>query len=203
MPMTRTEIDTFNASLTDALPRLRVYALSLTRDRDRAENLVQQTSFKALVGRESFRPGTNFGAWIFRIERNEFISEVRRERPTVAITDVEATLSTQPTQYSGLIMREFMAAFRHLSRGSRQALLLSKIEGHSYDQIADHAGIAVGTVKSRIWRGREALERLLASKAPGDTSGSGSTSTAQRAAGGSLSVAMPAMSRKSAASRLT
>ena len=56
MPMTRTEIDTFNASLTDALPRLRVYALSLTRDRDRAENLVQQTSFKALVGRESFRP---------------------------------------------------------------------------------------------------------------------------------------------------
>ena len=58
MPMTQTEIDTFNTSLKDALPRLRVYALSLTRDR--AENLVQQTS-KALVGRESFRPGTNFG----------------------------------------------------------------------------------------------------------------------------------------------
>ena len=73
MPMTQTEIDTFNASLTEALPRLRVYALSLTRDRDRADNLVQQTSLKALAGRESFRPGTDFRAWIFRIERNEFI----------------------------------------------------------------------------------------------------------------------------------
>jgi len=53
MPMTQTEIDGFNASLKDALPRLRVYALSLTRDRDRADNLVQQTSLKALAGRDS------------------------------------------------------------------------------------------------------------------------------------------------------
>ena len=98
MPMTQTEIDTFNASLTEALPRLRVYALSLTRDRDRAENLVQQTSLKALAGRELFRPGTNFGGWIFRIERNEFISELRRERPTVEIGDADVMLSTQPAQ---------------------------------------------------------------------------------------------------------
>ena len=94
MPMTQTEIDGFNASLTEALPRLRVYALSLTRDRDRADNLVQQTSLKALAGRESFRPGTNFGGWIFRIERNEFISGLGRERPTVDIDYAHATLST-------------------------------------------------------------------------------------------------------------
>ena len=58
-------------------------------------------------------------------------------------------------------MHDFMSAFRQLSRGSRQALLLSKIEGRSYGQIASQAGIAIGTVKSRISRGRASLERLL------------------------------------------
>lgn len=190
--MNQTEIDDFNTKLTEALPRLRVYALSLTRDRDRAENLIQQTSLKALAVRGSFRPGTNFGGWIFRIERNEFISEQRRQRPAVDIA--HASLSTPPTQENGLFMREFMSAFRQLSRGSRQALLLSKIEGRSYEQVASHAGIAVGTVKSRIWRARAALERLLSGEATG--------ATVQRAAGTSLSVGMPTMSRKSAA-RLT
>jgi len=187
MPMTQTEINTFNASLTEALPRLRVYAMSLTRDRDRADNLVQQTSLKALAGRESFRPGTNFGGWIFRIERNEFISELRRQRPTVDIGDADLILCTPPAQEHGLVIRDFMTAFRQLSRGSRQALLLAKFEGRSYEQIASHAGIAVGTVKSRVWRGRTALERLLSGKATGET--------VQRAAGGSPSVGMPAMSR--------
>jgi RNA polymerase sigma-70 factor (ECF subfamily) len=193
MPMTQTEIDTFNTSLKDALPRLRVYALSLTRDRDRAENLVQQTSLKALVGRESFRPGTNFGGWIFRIQRNEFITQLRSERRIMATVDAESVLVTPPAQENGLIMREFMAAFRQLSRGPRQALILSKLAGHSHEQIAGHAGIAEGTVKSRIWRGRAALERLLAGDARG--SGSRSARTVQREAGGSLSVGIPAMSR--------
>ena len=173
MPMTQTEIDGFNASLTEALPRLRVYALSLTRDCDRAENLVQQTSLKALAGRESFCPGTNFGAWIFRIERNEFISGLQRERPTVDIDDANAALSTPPTQDSGLIMREFVTAFRQVSRGSRQALLLFTLGGQSYEQIGSHTGVAMGTVKSRISRGRAELQRLLAGEPVGDARGSG------------------------------
>jgi len=168
MTMTQTEIDAFNSCLEDVQPRLRVYALSLTHDRDRADNLVQQTSMKALAGRESFRPGTNFGGWIFRIERNEFISELRRRRPTVGITGIADTLSTPPAQESGLILREFMTAFRKLSRGSRQALLLAKLEGQSYEQIASRAGVAVGAVKSRVRRGRAALERLLEGDAPRD-----------------------------------
>jgi RNA polymerase sigma-70 factor (ECF subfamily) len=173
VPMNQTEIDGFNANLKDVLPRLRVYAMSLTRDRDRADNLVQQTSLKALAGRETFRPGTNFGGWIFRIERNEFLSELRCQRPTVDIGGAHATMSTPPTQDSGLVLREFVTAFRQLSRGSRLALLLSKVEGRSDEQIASHAGIAVGTVKSRVARGRAALERLLAGKAVGDARGSG------------------------------
>jgi len=64
------------------LPRLRIYALSLTRDRDAADDLVHDTVIKALTGRHSFQPGTNLAAWLFRIQRNEFISGLRRQRPS-------------------------------------------------------------------------------------------------------------------------
>jgi len=161
MPTSAINTD-FDLDLTGNLARLRVYALSLTRNGDRADDLVQQTVLKALAGRESFRPGTNFAGWLFRIQRNEFISELRRTRLIVDVFDeVAATLSVAPRQESGLILREFLGAFRQLPRGSRQALLLAQLEGLSYQQIADHAGIAQGTVKSRISRGRATLARLL------------------------------------------
>jgi RNA polymerase sigma-70 factor (ECF subfamily) len=155
--------DGFDSDLTGILPRLRRYALSLTRNSDRADDLVQQTALKALAGRKSFRPGTNFGGWIFRIQRNEFISELRRIRPTVNLDDAAASLPVRPPhQENGLIMREFLAAFRQLSGGTRRALLLARLEGYSYEQIASHDGIREGTVKSRVSRGRDKLEYLLA-----------------------------------------
>jgi len=155
--------DSFALGLTDALPRLRAYALSLTRNGDRADDLVQQTALKALSGRDSFRRGTNFNAWVFRIQRNEFVSQLRRTRPTVDIDDSSQRLPFhEPTQEVGLVMREFVGAFRKISKASRQALLLSKLEGYSHQQIADLAGISEGTVKSRISRGRAALDQLLA-----------------------------------------
>jgi RNA polymerase sigma-70 factor (ECF subfamily) len=160
IPLTMT--GDFQVDLKALLPRLRVYALSLTRDRDRADDLVQETVVKSLAGRHSFRPGTNFAAWLFRIQRNEFISGLRRQRPTVPIDDVIANaLSHAPAQESGLIMREFTAAFRHLAGCQREALLLSVLEGWSYQQIAELAGVSIGTVKSRVSRGRATLKRIL------------------------------------------
>ena len=160
MPTTKTADAGFNLDLTAIVPRLRAYAMSLTRDADRASDLVQQTVMKALAGRESYRSGTNFAGWIFRIERNEFISELRRTRP-IDIANLPA-LSIPPRQDNGLIMREFMAAFRQLSGGARQALLLQHLEGYSQEKIANHSGIAVGTAKSRLSRGRSKLAELLA-----------------------------------------
>jgi RNA polymerase sigma-70 factor (ECF subfamily) len=152
----------FHIDLTALLPRLRVYALSLTRDRDRADDLVQETVVKSLAGQHSFRPGTNFAAWLFRIQRNEFISGLRRQRPTVPLDDAIANaLSHAPAQESGLIMREFTAAFRHLASCQREALLLSVLEGWSYQHIAELAGVSIGTVKSRVSRGRATLKRIL------------------------------------------
>ena len=152
----------FETDLTQQLPRLRVYALALTRDSVRADDLVQQTVLRSLVGRNSFRPGTNFPGWLFRIQRNEFISGLRRQRPTVPMDDVIAgTLSHAPRQESGLVMREFKNAFRVLSDCQRETLLLVGLEGYSYDRIAMHTGVSVGTVKSRVSRARATLREVL------------------------------------------
>ncbi|WP_147154852.1 sigma-70 family RNA polymerase sigma factor [Reyranella soli] len=152
----------FNTDLTQLLPRLRVYALSLTRDSVHADDLVQQTVLRSLLGRASFRPGTNFPGWIFRIQRNEFISGLRRERPTVELNDaIAATLSYSPRQESGIIMREFKKAFRTLAGDQRCALLLTALEGHSHETIASASGVAIGTVKSRVSRARTQLRRML------------------------------------------
>lgn len=156
------EVDDFHEQMKAILPRLRLYALSLTHDRDRANDLVQETVMKALSGRASFRPGTNFSGWIFRIQRNEFISSLRRQKPTVPIdTAVAESLTQRPAQENGLVMREFLRAFGQLSPGQREALVLAVVEGQPYDVIAAQVGVSIGTIKSRVSRARATLARLL------------------------------------------
>ena len=152
----------FDTDLTQLLPRLRIYALSLTRDSVRADDLVQQTVVRSLAGRDSFRPGTNFPGWLFRIQRNEFISGLRQERPTVELNDaIAGTLSQPQRQESGIVMREFMTAFRTMAGEQRSALLLSALGGRYHETIAAAGGIAIGTVKSRVSRARAQLRQLL------------------------------------------
>ncbi len=167
MSIPQTITGDFHVDLKAALPRLRIYALSLTRDRDRADDLVQDAVVKALAGQRSFQPGTNFPAWLFRIQRNEFISGLRRQRPTVPLDDVISNaLSHAPAQESGLIMREFTKAFGLLAAGQREALLLAVLEGWSYRRIAELSDVSVGTVKSRISRARAALKLMLTGDEP-------------------------------------
>jgi len=159
---TGNDVGDFHEQLKALLPRLRIYAVSLTRDRNDADDLVQDTVVKALNGRLSFQPGTNLAAWLFRIQRNEFISGLRKKRPTVPVdTEISRRLSHPPLQESGLVMREFVSAFGKLATTQREALLLSVLEGLPYEAIARHTGVSVGTVKSRVSRGRDTLERLL------------------------------------------
>jgi RNA polymerase sigma-70 factor (ECF subfamily) len=162
MTETRNDAGGFHEQLKAMLPRLRIYAISLTRDRDAADDLVQETVIKVLQGRRSFQPGTNFPAWVFRVQRNEFISGLRRQRPTVPVdSDISERLSHPPRQESSLVMREFVSAFSKLAPTQREALLLAVLEGMPYEAIAEHTGVSAGTVKSRISRGRDMLERLL------------------------------------------
>jgi RNA polymerase sigma-70 factor (ECF subfamily) len=162
MTETGSNSEDFHEQLKAALPRLRIYALSLTRNADAADDLVQDTVIKALQGRLSFQPGTNFAAWVFRIQRNEFISGLRRQRPMVPVdNDISERQTHPPRQESGLVMREFVSAFAKLAPTQREALLLAVLEGLPYDAIAERTGVSVGTVKSRISRGRDMLEHLL------------------------------------------
>jgi RNA polymerase sigma-70 factor, ECF subfamily len=175
----------FHDQLKTILPKLRIYAMSLTRVRDGADDLVQDTVVKALAGRHSFQPGTNLAAWLFRIQRNEFISGIRRKRPTVPVdTKISNKLSYPAFQESGLVMREFGSAFAKLAQTQREALLLAVLEGMPYEVIAEHTGVSVGTVKSRVSRGRDTLERLLLESEanPRPTSGIDNTSNRDVAA---------------------
>lgn len=152
----------FDLDLSDSLPRLRIYALSLTRNGDRADDLVQQTVAKALAARASFHVGSNFGSWLFRIQRNEFVSDLRRTRPTVALDALaECMIAEQPQQEDQLVLRDLLRSFQQLSSAARSALLLSGLEGRSHRQIATQLGIAEGAVKTRVARGRAALAQLL------------------------------------------
>lgn len=150
----------FHKELMSCLPRLRIYALSLTRNRDAADDLVQETVLKALRGRHSFQPGTNLIAWLFRIQRNEFITSIRKATPTNDC-DSKTEMSLHPHQESGIVMREFMNAFSQLAATQREALVLSVLGGEKLEDIAALTGVAQGTVKSRISRARNELARML------------------------------------------
>ena len=161
MAVAQTMTGDFHTDLKGLLPRLRAYALSLTRDRDRADDLVQETVVKALSGQHSYRPGTNFGAWLFRIQRNEFISGLRRDRPTVCLDDVISNaLSHPPHQESGLIMREFLGAFHRLADGHGSAVAC-RARGLSLCSRSPALRRSVSTIKSRISRARMSLETFL------------------------------------------
>jgi RNA polymerase sigma-70 factor (ECF subfamily) len=156
----------FQRELQDAIPGLRSHAIALMRgNRDRANDLLHATLLKALAERSKFTPGTNLAAWTHRIQRNVFIDDLRRQRRTEPIDDVAPSiLACRPTQESALLMKEFLRAFAQLPNTQREALVLSVIEGLSYEQIADRLGVATGTVKSRVCRGRDNLAALMRSE---------------------------------------
>lgn len=147
----------FSEDMLRILPKLRVYALSLTRDRDRADDLVQSLVVQALTNRTKFRADTNLAAWLFRLQRNLFITELRRTRDTISLDGVlnpDAIFARPPTQGTSDMLHDFMARLRLLPREQRDALLLAAYEGLDYDAIAVLTGVSIGTVKSRVSRGR-------------------------------------------------
>ncbi|WP_439577948.1 sigma-70 family RNA polymerase sigma factor [Elioraea sp.] len=154
--------DSFHDDLIALLPKLRVQALALTRNRAAAEDLVQDTIVNALAARAQFRPGTNLAAWLHRILRNRFISDVRKHRPKVAIEDapVEA-LACAADPADRLVAKELGRALDLLPADQRETLLLVTLHGLSCEEVAEITDCAVGTVKSRVFRARATLQRAL------------------------------------------
>jgi RNA polymerase sigma-70 factor (ECF subfamily) len=144
------------------LPKLRVQALALTRNRASAEDLVQDAVCNALSAQDSFVPGTNFAAWMHRILRNRFISNLRKRRDTTDIDDVPASVfATEAPHEDRLALKQLAKAMNRLPADQREALVMVVIHGMSYEALAEATGCAVGTAKSRVFRARRQLETWL------------------------------------------
>ena len=152
----------FHDQVIAILPKLRVQALALTRNRSSAEDLVQDAVCNALSAANSFIPGTNFPAWMHRILRNRFISNLRKRRDTTDIDDVPASVfATDAPHEHRLALKELARAMDRLPSDQREALVMVVIHGMSYEALAEATGCAVGTAKSRVFRARRQLETWL------------------------------------------
>jgi RNA polymerase sigma-70 factor (ECF subfamily) len=153
-----------------AVPSLRAFAVSLSGNIDRADDLVQETLTRALANIDSFRPGTNLPAWLFTILRNHFRSEYRKRRREVEDVDGKHTgsLKSQPEQVGHIEFNELQQALAELPGDQREALILVGASGFSYEEAAEICGCAVGTIKSRVNRARTRLAELLAVEGAGD-----------------------------------
>lgn len=153
------DAETFRADLLAAIPALRGFARGLCGNRDLADDLAQDALAKAWAARDSYMPGTHFRAWLFRILRNHYFSLGRRAHRFAPWDEALAdrVLVTQATQGSGIDIADVQRGLATLPTEQREALLLVSASGLSVEQAAAVMGCAVGTVKSRVSRGRAAL----------------------------------------------
>ncbi|CAK0743489.1 ECF RNA polymerase sigma factor EcfG [uncultured Gammaproteobacteria bacterium] len=161
---TEAAVTIFGGELEAHVASLRRYARTLLRRGADADDLVQETLTRALAGAASFTMGTNLRAWLFTILHNTYVNQVRRQasRPEEELPEaLELRLSEPATQESRLELRDMSRALDTLPAEQRQVLLLVALEGLKYEEVAATLGIPVGTVMSRLSRGREAVRRAL------------------------------------------
>lgn len=173
-PDYRAEFETLALPHLDSLYRT---GLRMTRSREEAEDLVQETYMKAFRSFRTFKPDTNIRAWLFKILTNSYINRYRKQslQPTrTRLEDVQAFLSSEEaaeTTASTEDMEDFALderldgevkhALEELPEEFRAVVVMALVEGLSYRDIADALEIPIGTVMSRLYRGRQALKRRL------------------------------------------
>jgi len=161
------------------MPALYTAALRMTRNSADAEDLVQETYLKAYRGFGSFQPGTNLRAWLYRILTNSYINVYRSKKRRPELSDIEdvedlymyrrlgglegaaAGRSTEDEVLASVADDEVKRAIEELPEQFRLAVLMADVEGFSYKEIAEILDVPVGTVMSRLHRGRKALQKTL------------------------------------------
>ena len=169
--------DPFETEALSYLDALYRTALRMTRSEADAEDVVQDTYIRAFRFRDQFTPGTNMKAWLFRILTNTFINTYRRrtaQPPTADVDEIEETTlhsrmanagaaaAPEPERelVDGILDSEITAALEELPERFRTVVLLD-VEGFHYKEIAEMLGIPIGTVMSRLHRGRKFLQKRL------------------------------------------
>ncbi|MDB5396042.1 MAG: polymerase subunit sigma-70 [Rhodospirillales bacterium] len=149
----------FQTLLLSVLPSLHKHALALTRHRADAEDLVQAAVASALAAQDSFCAGTNFNAWMTRILRNRFFSNVRRRRTIVDLDDVPPSqLGRSGGQEDNLAIQDLRRHMLRLPANQRLILLMISVDGISYEDASVYLGVAAGTLKCRVFRARAQLQ---------------------------------------------
>jgi RNA polymerase sigma factor (sigma-70 family) len=153
----------FKAQLAAVIPHLRAFGRSISGSRDLADDLVQETLMKAWAARLRFQAGTNMRAWTFIILRNLYLSQMRRARFKGEWDDLVADrlLAAPASQDRHVELGDMQRALLHLPQPQREALILVGAGGFAYEEAAEICGVAVGTIKSRVARGRVALETIM------------------------------------------
>jgi RNA polymerase sigma-70 factor, ECF subfamily len=149
--------------LVDEIPRLRRYASALTRDVTAADDLVQDCLARAVGKSHLWQEVTDLRAWLFTILHNEYVNQVRRavlrEEMSMALGNAELMIIA-PNQEKRLEVQDFERALAKLPEEQRSALLLVGMECMRYEEVAAVLNVPVGTIRSRLSRGREALRQL-------------------------------------------
>ncbi len=147
---------------------LNSFAYKLTKSTDDAQDLFQETAFRALTNKEKFRPGTNFKAWTFTIMKNIFINNYRKKVKANTIIDSTENLfylnsgknAINNQAGSNMLMDELMTMVTNLDESIRVPFMMH-YEGFKYQEIADELDLPLGTVKSRIFFARKALKSAI------------------------------------------
>jgi RNA polymerase sigma-70 factor (ECF subfamily) len=156
------------ASMLQHIPALRAFAVSLTGSTDAADDLVQETLVRAMAHIDTFKTGTNMGAWLFTILRNLVFSQHRTKRRDAAyrFMHCQDSWKTHPEQHGKVELRQMRQALMQLPPEQREAIILVGASGYSYHEAASIMRCAVGTVKSRVNRARQRLAELMDANTP-------------------------------------
>jgi len=149
------------------IPRLRRYARALVGDRYTADDLVQDTLERAWNKFHLWRPGSDLRAWLFSIMHNVFVNQVRSKRNEIEKTMEEMpVVAVRATQSDFLEIADVDRALRTLPDEQREVLLLIAVEGMTYEEASGALSIPIGTVMSRLSRGRERMRRVISGELP-------------------------------------
>jgi len=176
-PAEQNLLDRFDRDVLSLLPSLYGAALRMTRNPADAEDLLQETTLRAYRGFASFQEGTNLKAWLYRILTNSFINTYRKKQREPKTVDGPEDLdewflfdrigaqsvarSAEEDVLANIPDADVKEALESIPENFRMAVLLADVEGFSYKEIAEITDVPIGTVMSRLHRGRKALEKAL------------------------------------------
>ncbi len=158
-------MDDRKAAILAEIPRLRRYARALLRNRDAADDLVQDSLERALLRMDNWRTGDSPRRWLFTIMHHLFVDQMRkvkrRGETAMLPIDTSEAMSQPAHQAEDVASREILDALQAISPDRRAAILMVAVEGFSYAEAANVLGVPAGTLMSRIARGRDELRSLL------------------------------------------